>query len=330
MREQEDRKIKEELSYSGNLISIVVPVFNEEKVIKVFHDRVVKVIEKLPEKFEIIYVNDGSTDNTLKIIQCLRSRHKNLAIVDLSRNFGKEIALTAGIDYSSGDSVVVIDADLQDPPELIPELIENSRRGYDVVYAKRSSRAGEKAIKKVTAHAFYRVMNKLSRIKVPEDTGDFRIMSRRAVNSLKELREQHRFMKGLFSWIGYDQKEVVYKRDARYAGQTKWNYWKLWNFALEGITSFSTAPLIAASYLGLITSLTAFAYAVYVVYKTLVYGDPVKGYPSLMVVILFLGGIQLLAIGVIGEYIGRIFNETKKRPLYLIKDYMPSKEIGTG
>jgi glycosyltransferase involved in cell wall biosynthesis len=155
-------------------------------------------------------------------------------------------------------------------------------------------------------------------------------MSRRAVNSLKELREQHRFMKGLFSWIGYDQKEVVYKRDARYAGQTKWNYWKLWNFALEGITSFSTAPLIAASYLGLITSLTAFAYAVYVVYKTLVYGDPVKGYPSLMVVILFLGGIQLLAIGIIGEYIGRIFNETKKRPLYLIKDYMPSKEIGTG
>jgi len=249
--------------------------------------------------------------------------------VDLSRNFGKEIALTAGIDHAKGDSVVVIDADLQDPPELIPELVEHWKEGYDVVYAKRVARAGERAIKKATAHTFYRVMNKVSKLKLPEDTGDFRLMSRRAVDSLKELREHHRFMKGLFAWIGYRQKAVTYKRDARYAGQSKWNYWSLWNFALEGITSFTTVPLLAASYLGLLTSLTAFIYAVYVVYKTLVYGDPVKGYPSLMVVILFLGGIQLLAIGVIGEYIGRIFNETKRRPLYILKDYIPSDQSET-
>ena len=313
----------------NTLLSIVVPVFNEEEVIPIFHQRIVEVLETIPLKTEIVYVNDGSTDSTLKIIQSFRTKNRRVAIVDLSRNFGKEIALTAGIDHAKGDSVVVIDADLQDPPELIPELVEHWKEGYDVVYAKRVARAGERAIKKATAHTFYRVMNKVSKLKLPEDTGDFRLMSRRAVDSLKELREHHRFMKGLFAWIGYRQKAVTYKRDARYAGQSKWNYWSLWNFALEGITSFTTVPLLAASYLGLLTSLTAFIYAVYVVYKTLVYGDPVKGYPSLMVVILFLGGIQLLAIGVIGEYIGRIFNETKRRPLYILKDYIPSDQSET-
>jgi glycosyltransferase involved in cell wall biosynthesis len=303
-----------------------VPVFNEEKVISEFHKRIVRVLETIPLKTEIVYVNDGSTDNTLKFIQSFRTKNRSVAIVDLSRNFGKEIALTAGIDLAKGDSVVVIDADLQDPPELIPELVKHWKDGYDVVYAKRIARAGERVLKKATAHTFYRVMNRVSKLKLPEDTGDFRLMSRRAVNSLKELREHHRFMKGLFVWIGYRQKAITYERDARYAGKSKWNYWRLWNFALEGITSFTTAPLLAASYLGLLTSLTAFMYAVYVVYKTLVYGDPVKGYPSLMVVILFLGGIQLLAIGVIGEYIGRIFNETKRRPLYILKDYMPSEQ----
>jgi glycosyltransferase involved in cell wall biosynthesis len=313
----------------NTLLSIVVPVFNEEEVIPIFHQRIVEVLETIPLKTEIVYVNDGSTDSTLKIIQSFRTKNRRVAIVDLSRNFGKEIALTAGIDHAKGDSVVVIDADLQDPPELIPELVEHWKEGYDVVYAKRVARAGERAIKKATAHTFYRVMNKVSKLKLPEDTGDFRLMSRRAVDSLKELREHHRFMKGLFAWIGYRQKAITYTRDARYAGQSKWNYWSLWNFALEGMTSFTTAPLLAASYLGLLTSLTAFIYAVYVVYKTLVYGDPVKGYPSLMVVILFLGGIQLLAIGVIGEYIGRIFNETKRRPLYILKDYIPSDQSET-
>ncbi len=329
MQQNQNAQIDDNRQDTNTLISVVVPVFNEEKVLPIFHERIVSVLEKIPEKSEVIYVNDGSTDNTLKIIKSIKTKDKYVAIVDLSRNFGKEIALTAGIDHAKGDTVIVIDADLQDPPELIPELLKHRKEGYDVVYAKRVSRSGEGAIKKGTAHIFYRVMNIVSKIKVPEDTGDFRAMSRRAVDSLKELREHHRFMKGLFSWIGYQQKAITYKRDARYAGQTKWNYWKLWNFALEGITSFTTAPLLAASYLGLTTSLTAFIYAAYIVYKTIVYGDPVRGYPSLMVVILFLGGTQLLAIGVIGEYIGRIFNETKRRPLYILKDFIPSDQCDT-
>jgi glycosyltransferase involved in cell wall biosynthesis len=329
MQQNKDAQIDDNRKDKNTLISIIVPVYNEEKVIPIFHVRIENVLETIPEKSEIIYVNDGSTDNTLKIIKSFKTKNKYVAIVDLSRNFGKEIALTAGIDHAKGDTVIVIDADLQDPPELIPELLKYRKEGYDVVYAKRVSRLGEGVIKRGTAHVFYRVMNTLSKVKVPEDTGDFRAMSRRAVDSLKELREHHRFMKGLFSWIGYQQKGIPYKRDARYAGKTKWNYWKLWNFALEGITSFTTAPLLTASYLGIITSLTAFIYAVYIVYKTLVYGDPVRGYPSLMVVILFLGGIQLLSIGVIGEYIGRIFNETKRRPLYILKDFIPSDQCDT-
>jgi glycosyltransferase involved in cell wall biosynthesis len=329
MQQNKDAQIDDNRKDKNTLISIIVPVYNEEKVIPIFHVRIENVLETIPEKSEIIYVNDGSTDNTLKIIKSFKTKNKYVAIVDLSRNFGKEIALTAGIDHAKGDTVIVIDADLQDPPELIPELLKYRKEGYDVVYAKRVSRLGEGVIKRGTAHVFYRVMNTLSKVKVPEDTGDFRAMSRRAVDSLKELREHHRFMKGLFSWIGYQQKGIPFKRDARYAGKTKWNYWKLWNFALEGITSFTTAPLLTASYLGIITSLTAFIYAVYIVYKTLVYGDPVRGYPSLMVVILFLGGIQLLSIGVIGEYIGRIFNETKRRPLYILKDFIPSDQCDT-
>lgn len=324
MQPNKNCQMSEKHSSSCGLLSVVVPVFNEEKVIPIFHQRMVNVLEKLSLRWEIVYVNDGSTDNSINILHSVRKDNHHVAIVDFSRNFGKEIALTAGIDYAKGDSVVVIDADLQDPPELIPELVEHWKDGYDVVYAKRVSRAGEKAVKRATAHFFYRVMNMVSKIKIPEDTGDFRLMSRRAVDSLKELREHHRFMKGLFSWIGYKQKSVTYNRDARYAGKTTWNYWRLWNFAIEGITSFSTAPLLGASYLGLATSITAFIYAVYIVYKTIVFGDPVRGYPSLMVVILFLGGIQLLAIGVIGEYIGRIFTETKRRPLYILKDYIPS------
>jgi polyisoprenyl-phosphate glycosyltransferase len=329
MQQNKDAQIDDNRKDKNTLISIIVPVYNEEKVIPIFHVRIENVLETIPEKSEIIYVNDGSTDNSLKIIKSFKTKNKYVAIVDLSRNFGKEIALTAGIDHAKGDTVIVIDADLQDPPELIPELLKYRKEGYDVVYAKRVSRLGEGVIKRGTAHVFYRVMNTLSKVKVPEDTGDFRAMSRRAVDSLKELREHHRFMKGLFSWIGYQQKGIPFKRDARYAGKTKWNYWKLWNFALEGITSFTTAPLLTASYLGIITSLTAFIYAVYIVYKTLVYGDPVRGYPSLMVVILFLGGIQLLSIGVIGEYIGRIFNETKRRPLYILKDFIPSDQCDT-
>lgn len=308
------------------LLSIVVPAYDEEEVLPEFHRRICKVLASLPIRTEIVYVNDGSDDKTLEVMQVLRSGDQNVAIIDLSRNYGKEIAMTAGIDYAKGDAIVLIDADLQDPPELIPEFIRYWERGYDVVFAKRISRDGETEIKKATAHAFYRIVNRISRTKIPEDTGDYRLLSRRAADSLKKLRERRRFMKGLFAWIGYPQKEVLYKRDPRHSGKTKWNYWRLWNFALEGITSFSTAPLKVATYLGLMTALTAFVYALFVIYKTLAYGEPVRGYPSLVVIILFLSGVQLMALGIIGEYVGRIFDETKNRPLYYIKGYAPSGE----
>ena len=270
---------------------------------------------------EIIYVNDGSIDGSLNKIHRLMAEDTRVAIVDLSRNFGKEIAMTAGLDHAHGDAVVVIDADLQDPPELIPEMIEQWQSGYDVVYAQRTSRAGESAFKKSTAHVFYRLIQKLSRVQIPHDAGDFRLLSRRAVEALSGLREQHRFMKGLFAWIGYPQKAIQYERDARYGGETKWNYIGLWNFAIEGITSFSTIPLKVATYVGMLTALGAFLYGMFIVLETILYGNPVAGYPSLLVVVLFLGGIQLMALGVIGEYLGRMFDETKGRPLYLIKEY---------
>ena len=235
--------------------------------------------------------------------------------------------MTAGLDHASGDAIVVIDTDLQDPPELIPEMIKHWRAGYDVVYAQRTARDGETWLKKMTASLFYRFIQKISRIRIPKDTGDYRLLSRRAIEALKLLREQHRFMKGLFAWIGFPQKAVPYQRDPRFAGVTKWNYWKLWNFALEGITSFTIVPLKIATYLGLFVAVTAFMYAGIVIYKTLVFGEPVRGYPSLMVVILFLGGVQLSALGIIGEYMGRMFDETKGRPLYLLKGLKLSEAV---
>lgn len=306
-------------------ISIVVPVYNEQEVLLEFHRRLSAVLDTLNVRAQTIYVNDGSTDRTLDLVSELCSRDARVAFLDLSRNFGKEIALTAGIDHAEGDAVIVIDADLQDPPELIPELLKHWLEGYDVVYAKRTTRDGESFLKKATAFIFYRLIRFVSRVNIPEDTGDYRLLSRRAVDSLKQLREQHRYMKGLFAWIGYPQKAVPYQRDARLAGTTKWNYWRLWNFALEGITSFTTAPLKIATYIGLITALGAFLYGIYIIVRTLIYGNPVAGYPSLLVAILFLGGMQLLSIGIVGEYLGRMFDETKKRPLYFLKAYQPSR-----
>jgi polyisoprenyl-phosphate glycosyltransferase len=308
-------------------LSVVVPAYNEEEVLPEFHRRLTAVLDRLGVPAEIVYVNDGSRDQTARVCRELRASDSRVAIVDLSRNFGKEIALTAGLDHARGDAVVVIDADLQDPPELIPELIRHWQDGCDVVYAQRMSRAGETALKKVTAHAFYRVVKRISGVQIPEDTGDFRLLSRRAVDALGRLGEQHRFMKGLYSWIGFPQRAVPYARDPRFAGQTKWNYWRLWNFAIEGITSFTIAPLKAATYFGLVVAVWAFLYAVWVVSKTILYGEPVRGYPSLMVVILFLGGVQLLAIGILGEYLGRMFNETKNRPLYLVQGFDASTAL---
>lgn len=305
----------------SDFLSIVVPAYNELEVLPEFHQRVSGVARNMEMDYEIIYVNDGSTDTTLELLGKIRASDSHVAILDLSRNFGKEIALSAGLDHARGDAVIVIDADLQDPPELIPMLVKTWREGYDVVYATRSTREGETLVKKATAHLFYRAIQGLSRFKVPEDTGDFRLLSSRAVEALKQFREQHRFMKGLFAWIGYPQKSVSYSRDPRFAGETKWNYWKLWNFAIEGITSFTIAPLKLATYLGIIVALGAFSYGAFIIVRTILYGNPVAGYPSLMVVILFLGGVQLVALGIIGEYLGRMFDETKGRPLYLVNAY---------
>ena len=310
---------------SSQQLSIVVPAYNEEEVLPEFHQRLSQVLDKIPMQTEIIYVNDGSHDRTLDILQQLREKDARVGVVDLSRNFGKEIALSAGLHKATGDAIVVIDADLQDPPELISTFIEEWNNGYDVIYAQRSQRQGETILKKSTAHAFYRIMQHLGQVRLPEDTGDYRLLSRRAVDAINSLGEYHRFMKGLFAWIGFKQKAVLYQRDPRHAGNSKWNYWKLWNFALEGITSFTTAPLKIATYVGLITAMSAFAYGIYFLIRTIMYGNPVPGYPSLIVIILFLGGIQLMAIGVLGEYIGRIFTETKRRPLYFLNDYLPSQ-----
>jgi glycosyltransferase involved in cell wall biosynthesis len=233
--------------------------------------------------------------------------------------------LTAGLDHVSGDAVVVIDADLQDPPELIPKMIEIWQSGYDVVYARRRRRHGESWLKRATARGFYWLIKRISRIEIPENTGDYRLLSRRTVDALKELRERHRFMKGLFAWVGFPQAAIEYDRQPRFAGNTKWSYWKLWNFALEGITSFTTVPLKLASYLGAMAALAGFAYAAWIIYKTIVYGDPVAGWPSLMVIVLVLGGIQLLGIGVLGEYTARMFDETKQRPLYIVSELHPSR-----
>ncbi|MBL8375703.1 glycosyltransferase family 2 protein [Accumulibacter sp.] len=306
-------------------ISVVAPAYNEEEVIAEFHRRVTDVLTKIGAPYEIVLVNDGSKDNTLAVMHTIQSLDANVTVVDLSRNFGKEIALTAGLEHTAGEVVVVLDADLQDPPELISQMLAGWREGYDVVYGVRSQRDGETWFKKITARYFYRLIQHVSRVDIPRDTGDFRLLSRRAVLDLLRLREEHRFMKGLFAWIGFPSKPIYYQRDPRAAGETKWNYWKLWNLALEGITSFTIGPLKIATYLGLVVALLSLLYAAFVVWKTLAYGDPVRGYPSLMVVVLFLGGVQLVSVGVLGEYIGRIFNEVKQRPLYLINRVLSSR-----
>jgi glycosyltransferase involved in cell wall biosynthesis len=308
----------------GTLLSVVVPLYNETEVLEAFHRRLSRSLEQVSMNIEIVYVNDGSTDSTLQQLKPLKECDSRIAVLDLSRNFGKEIAMTAGLDHAKGDAVVIIDADLQDPPELIPEMLDYWKMGYDVVYAKRLARDGESLLKKGTAYLFYRFIQAISRVTIPSDTGDYRLLSRRAVDAVRQLREQHRFMKGLFAWIGYPQRELLYTRAPRYAGKTKWNYWNLWNFALEGITSFTIGPLKAATYLGLGIATAAFIYAGVIIFQTFAYGNRLPGYPSLMVTILFLGGVQLITIGILGEYLGRMFDETKKRPLYLVKDYDPS------
>lgn len=304
-------------------LTIVVPAYNESSVLGAFHQRLIAVLDGLALDAGVLYVDDGSSDDSwLKIAAfCADAR---VAALRLSRNFGKEAALTAGLDEVTEGAAVVIDADLQDPPELIPALVAQWQAGYDVVYATRSARAGETRLKRFTAAAFYRSMEKMSDTALPRDTGDFRLLSRRALDALGQLRERQRFMKGLFTWIGFRQTAVTYQRDPRRAGRSKWNYWRLTQLAIEGITSFSTAPLRLATWVGLGAAAFAFIYGLWVMLKALAWGDPVRGYPTLMVVILFLGGVQLLALGVIGEYLGRNYAESKQRPLYFIEERRPA------
>ncbi|PZX30667.1 prophage-derived bactoprenol glucosyl transferase [Cupriavidus phytorum] len=306
--------------YESRLLSLVVPCYNESESIDKFFASVIPVLESLDAlRFEIVLVNDGSTDDTLEQLIAHSHRDPRVRVVDLTRNFGKEAALTAGLDEALGDAVIPIDADLQDPPALIPELVGRWREGAEVVLAQRSSRACDSWIKRVTAGAYYRVHNRLSDQKLPVNVGDFRLMDRVVVNALKQMPERRRFMKGLFAWVGYRTVIVPYEREPRSAGHSKFSGWRLWNFALEGITSFSTMPLRSWTYIGVAIALGAFGYGAFIVARTLVLGIDVPGYASLLSALLFLGGIQLIGLGVVGEYVGRIYDEAKGRPIYLVR-----------
>jgi len=301
-------------------ISIIVPCYNEENMIDIFLDRLYPILDELDNGYEIIFVNDGSTDNTFKVMLHSKNKHKNIRILNFSRNFGKEAALTAGLENAKCDATILIDVDLQHPPELIPIFIEKWEEGYDVVAGKRINRTGEHSLKKLSAKLFYKIHNSISDITIPNDIGDFRLISRKVVDALSKLPENQRFMKGIFAWVGYKTAVVEYKQEHRVAGKSNFSGWKLWNFALDGITSFSTVPLRIWLYIGIIISFISFIIGLTIIIKTLIYGIELPGYVSLFSMILFLGGIQLIGIGILGEYIGRIYKESKRRPSYIIED----------
>ncbi|MBC2695820.1 MAG: glycosyltransferase family 2 protein [Desulfobacteraceae bacterium] len=301
-------------------ISIVCPFFNEEKMVDLFMKEITAVVNELNKPFEVVCVNDGSTDNTLAKLLQAKEDYPNMKIINFSRNFGKEAALTAGLDYAKGEMIIPIDADLQDPPELIKDFISYREKGYDVVVAKRVDRSTDSILKKTTAQLFYKLHNKIAQTKIPDNVGDYRLITRKVLNAMQELRENQRFMKGIFAWVGFKTATVEYKRNNRKAGKTSYNGWKLWNFALDGITSFSNIPLRIWLYIGTFISFLTFLYGSFIIARTLIWGVDVPGYASLLTVILFLGGIQLIGIGALGEYIGRIYMESKKRPLYIVED----------
>ena len=308
-------------------VTILIPAYNEQAVLAPLYKRLTALANNNKKyNFEFLFINDGSTDNTLSIIKNYAKTDTRISYVNLSRNFGKEPAMLAGFDYTTGDATVIIDADLQDPPELIPKMISYWEDGYDDVYAKRRSREGESWFKKKSSSIFYKLLQKSTNVDIQVDTGDFRLLDKRAINALREIRESQRYTKGMFSWIGFKKKEITYDRDPRAAGETKWNYPKLVNLAIDGITSFTTAPLRIASFVGMIISLIAFFFIIVIIFKTTFFGDPVAGWSSTMAVILFLGGVQLLSIGIIGEYVGRIFNEVKNRPVYFVEEYHGGKK----
>lgn len=301
-------------------ISIIVPMHNEAVSMQTFFSTLFPILDSLQRSYEILCIDDGSKDNTLSLLKSYSIENDNIKIISFSRNFGKESAITAGLYYSSGKAVIPIDADLQDPPELIAAFIEKWEAGYDVVYGIRQDRSSDSMLKKITAKLFYGLFNKITPPEVQLNAGDYRLMTRRVVEAVLQLPERDRFMKGIFSWVGFSSVGVPYARQKRCAGQTSWNYFSLLNFAISGICSFSTIPLRFWSYLGVFMSFAALLYAVFVAFKKIFYGDPVPGYPSLMVTILFMGGIQLLSLGIIGEYLGRLSKEIKQRPLYIVAE----------
>ena len=302
------------------LVSIVTPFYNEGEGVRIYFASIRALMDSLSSvRFEVLCVDDGSRDNTLALLMALPTQDARFRVVELSRNFGKEAAMSAGLDLARGDAVVVIDADLQDPPALIGEMIARWQAGAEVVLARRSDRSVDSLLKRKSAEWFYRLHNRMSDIEIPENVGDFRLMDRAAVDALKRLPEQQRFMKGLFAWVGFKTETLDYKRLERAAGESKFSGWKLWNFALEGITSFSTAPLRIWTYIGLVGALLTLCYALYIVARTLLSGVDVPGYASLLVAVLFIGSLQLISLGILGEYIGRIYLESKRRPTYLLR-----------
>ena len=300
-------------------ISIIAPCYNEEETIEPFLRRIEEILTQINEPYEIVFINDGSRDNTLNVLLNAKQNFKNIRIINFSRNFGKEAALTAGLDKARGETAIPIDVDLQDPPELIKELVARWREGYDVVLAKRADRTSDSFAKRVSADLFYKLNGKISNVDIPNNVGDFRLMSKRVIEALKQLPENQRFMKGLFAWVGFKTVVIEYVREKREAGQSSFNGWKLWNFALDGITSFSTLPLRIWLYIGALVSFLSFLYGSFIILKTLIFGVDLPGYASLAVIMLFLGGIQLIGIGILGEYIGRIYSESKRRPSYIIE-----------
>ena len=308
-------------------ISIIIPAYNEEEALPALMERITKFADDTKGyDFEFLFVNDGSKDRTIELIKEYREKDKRVCYVDFARNFGKETAMKAGIDYATGDAVVFLDADLQDPPEIITEMIKYWEEGYDDVYAQRKSRKGETWMKKFTSKMYYKILQDLTNVPIQKDTGDFRLLDRRCVNALKVMNESQRNSKSMFSWIGYKKKAIFYDRDPRVAGKTKWNYSKLINLAIDGITSFTTSPLRISTFIAIPTFLVLFVYFIYVIAKSFIVHQPIQAFQATILLILFFSGIQIMLFGIVGEYLGRIFNETKNRPLYLVNEYNGEKE----
>lgn len=308
-------------------VTIIVPAYNEEEALPYLYERLNYIMSQLGQyEFEILFINDGSKDNTLELIKQYREKDQRYCYVDFSRNYGQEVALTAGIDYATGDCAIFMDADLQDPPELIPELLKYWEEGYDDVYARRRTRNGETFLKKFTSKMYYRVLQKMTNVEIQIDTGNYRLIDRRCINALKKMRESGRTLKSMFSWIGYKKKEVLFDRPPRVAGKTKWNYMKLIDLAIDGITSFTTSPLRLATWVAIPTFIMLTVYLIYVIAKCIVTGIVMQAFQAIILLILFFSGVQILLFGIIGEYLGRIFNETKNRPLYLVNEYNGIRE----